>query len=123
MKPIKKQGYITEKEAAKLLGKHERWFQKDRHSANKGNKLKIPFIKQGKGVLYKKEDVLKFKEVLGSPISAELTPSKPFSKQSGFQDKIYALTKQTDAKIEDLARRVRALEEKQNKGWFARWRS
>ena len=120
MKTIRKQDYITAKKAAELLGKHERWLQNDRYEANKGKKLKIPFIKQDKRVLYKREDILKFKERLDLVTSAGLIPSNPLFNSSDLEYKIHAMTRQTDAKVEDLAQRVRSLEEKKNKGWFAR---
>lgn len=121
MTTIKKQGYITEKKAAELLGRHERWLQNDRSLAKKGNKLKIPYIKQDSRVLYKKADILKFKESLAPATSEKKVPSNPFSHALGFKDKKSVVATPLEAKVEELMRRVRDLEEKQTKGWFARW--
>jgi plasmid rolling circle replication initiator protein Rep len=121
MKTVNKQGYITEKEAAKLLGKHERWLQNDRYEANKGEKLKIPFIKRDKRVFYKKEDILKFKGKVNSVTSKKLKPSNLQSNRSVPEDKIHTIIRETNVKVEELMRRIKALEEKRSKkGWFAR---
>lgn len=68
MKRESPKGYITEKEAAKLLGRSLRWFQNDRYESKHGKPLKLPFIKKDAHVLYKKEDVTSLKGQLSSPV-------------------------------------------------------
>lgn len=54
-----KQDYITSAEAASILGRDHKFLSNDRYKTKR-----IPFIKSGKSILYKKEDVVAYKEVL-----------------------------------------------------------
>jgi hypothetical protein len=61
MKKQIKPGYITSTEAAIILGKDQKFLSNDRYKTQK-----IPFIKSGMSIFYKKEDILAYKEVLYS---------------------------------------------------------
>lgn len=63
MTTVIKKGYITEKQAAKLLGKNQKWMQNNRYKPNnQGNR--IPFIKHQERILYNKSDVVNYKATI-----------------------------------------------------------
>lgn len=122
MTKIIKRGYVTEKQAAKILGKTQKSMQNDRY---KGQKL--PFIKHEGRILYKKSDLRAEWETTGS---INILPDDP-ALQSQKQDDtiIRILTRRIlifedrfarfEDKFEKLEARVKRTEIEKPKGWLA----
>lgn len=114
MTKVIKKGYLTEKQAAKLLGKSQKWLQNDRYT-----RQTMPFIKDDGRVLYKKNDVVNFKEMRPGILRylPEELRAKPEPKaQSAQKDPVWGerneLTNRYDVYAQQAYEHIRGLEKR-----------
>jgi len=114
-------GYITERQAARILGRSVKWFQVDRSNANHGGELKIPFTKDGRKVFYQREDVVNYKEHLSTKQSKKPDEDKSaFFQFVPFEELVRSHLALIQRQLHGIEHRIDELREERNQSLLSR---